>query len=345
MKKIWGICLPLLTVLLASPTAAAPVSFQGKTVTLIVPYAAGGGTDTAGRLVAEYFARLLPGKPSVIVRNMPGADGKAGMNYFVQQVKPDGYTLAVGTGTSSDPLHYRKPQARFDPTKFAFIGGLGRGGYVLLIDKNAEPRLYDKSAPPVTMGTLSGLQRAAMSGTVWGIEFLGWNARWITGYPGTNQLVLALERGEIDMTATGISSQIRRLLDTGKIKILTSFDSAGVVRSEFGEVPVFANMLKGKIKDPTMQRAFEYYLSMMAIDKWVALPPGAPEPLADAYRLAFDRMSQDPEFLDRGRKMSEEFVPMTRRQVEALIEGLGDTPSEAIRFVDTLYKKQGLLAE
>src|SRR5712671_7907060 len=89
--------------------------FQGKTVTVIIGFAAGGGTNTFGRMAANFFAQYLPGSPTVIVRNVPGADGITAMNYFVEQVAPDGYSIAMNASTTSDPLNWRKPQARFDP--------------------------------------------------------------------------------------------------------------------------------------------------------------------------------------------------------------------------------------
>jgi hypothetical protein len=156
---------------------------------------------------------------------------------------------------------------------------------------------------------------------------------------------LALERGEIDMTATGVAGQVRRLLDTGKFTILTGFDSGGVVRTEFGSVPVFATMMHGKIGDPTATKAFDYYLGMMAVDKWVALPPATPEPIAARYRDVFARMSKDAGFLDRGRVMSEDFIPVTHVAAERLVSQLGATPPDALKFIDGLYRKQGLLSE
>src|SRR5437764_6732684 len=116
------------------------------------------------------------------------------------------------------------------------------------------------------MGSLNGTPRAAMGATVWGIEFLGWNVRWVLGYPGTSELVFALERGEIDMTSTGNASQIRRLLDTGRIKILARFESGGVVRSEFGDAPTFVAMMEGKIGEPAALKGFDYYSAMAATD-------------------------------------------------------------------------------
>src|SRR5262249_62385870 len=115
---------------------------------------------------------------------------------------PWGQPSAQNSRSPADPLNRRKPQSHYDPTKFAVIGGAGRGGVLLVINKEAERRLHDRQARPVVMGSLSGLPRSGMQMTAWGIEYLGWNARWITGYPGTAQLIVALERGEIDMTST-----------------------------------------------------------------------------------------------------------------------------------------------
>jgi putative tricarboxylic transport membrane protein len=337
-----GLCVGL-GVALTSPPAAAQVSFEGKTLTMIIPYPVGGGTDLAGRLAAEFFAKHLPGAPSIIVRNMPGADGIVGLNYFTQQVKADGLTLAAGAGTNADPLQYRLPQSRFDPTKFVYTGGVGRGGSFLLIKKDAEARLYDRRAEPVTMGSVSGIPRAAMAPTVWGIEFLGWNVRWVLGYPGTTELMLALERGEIDMTATSVTSQIRRVLDTGRIKILSRFEAGASSRPEFGDVPAFTKMIEGKLTQTVTSRAYDYSLATMAADKWFALPPGTPPPVVEAYRQAYARFSQSPEFLERGRRLSDDFVPMTVEEISDLINTIGNTPPEATAFLDSLHRKQGLV--
>ena len=121
-----------------SATAADPVSFKGKTVTMIIGFAAGGGTDLSGRLIAAYLGKYLPGEPTVIVQNMPGAEGMTAMNFFANQSKPDGLTLTMGSGSVADPINFRKPQAKYDPSKFLFVGGTGRGGTILIISNEAN---------------------------------------------------------------------------------------------------------------------------------------------------------------------------------------------------------------
>lgn len=346
-----AISFSLLAIVLGYSAARAdePFSFKGKTITMIIASAPGGGTDISGRLIANFLGSHLPGKPTVIVRNIPGAQGVTAMNHFVKQVVPDGLTLTMGSTSQADPLLYRKSNSLFDPTKFAFIGGAGRGGTVLLIRKDAEARLHDKNAAPVVMGSLGGVPRSGMQTTAWGVNFLGWNAKWVVGYPGTSDLLIALERGEIDMTATANLFQIQKFVDSGKFKVLTQSGTLrnGQVlpRPEFGDAPVIVNLVQSKIADPLAQQAFDYWGSLTALDKWIALPPKSPENYVQAYREAFQAAFTDPEFAEMGKKISEDLEPMSYQDVDLLVQKLGATSPEAVAFISAMLRKQGLEPE
>ena len=333
-------------VALATSAAAQPVSFQGKTVTMVIGYAPGGGTDAAGRVIAQFIGKYLPGSPAIVVRNVPGADGLTALNLFVQQATQDALTITMGSSTMSDPIHYRKPQAHFDPTKFGIIGGAGRGGTTLIINREAEKRLYDKAQKPVIMGSLGGVPRSGMQTTAWGVAFLGWNAKWVVGYPGTNDIVAALERGEIDKTSTANLFQIKKLLDGGQVKFLMqtgSLENGKLVgRPDFGSAPVFPEVMKDRITDPVAKQAFAYWSSLTQIDKWVALPPNAPPAMLQAYREAYQKVSADKEFLELSRRISEDFAPMSAQDVETLLNTLGSTSPEAIEYISAMLRKQGL---
>ena len=338
-------------ILLASPITRAqePVSFAGKTLTVIVGSPAGGGTDASARLIASLLASYLPGKPNALVRNIPGAQGITAMNYFVKQVVPDGLTLMSASTTQADPLLYRKPQSQYDPTTYAFVGGVGRGGTVMLIRKDAEPRLYDKRAMPVVMGALGGVPRSGMLTTAWGIEYLDWNAKWVVGYRGTNELLIALERNEIDMTSTGNLFQIQKFLQTGRFKILSQSGSLQkgrtVPRPEFGEAALFANLIKGKISDPNVQRAFDYWTTMTSLDKWIALPSRTPEAMVRTHRAAYEAASFGTDFVELGKRISEDLEPMGHDDVTFLIERLGGTTSEAVNAISVMLRRQGIESE
>jgi tripartite-type tricarboxylate transporter receptor subunit TctC len=348
---VCGLALGLGAAGIAVGVAAEPVSFKGKTITMVIGYPSGGGTDASGRLIASFLGSNLPGSPSIIVQNVPGADGLTAMNYFVQQVRPDGLTVTMGSGSQSEPTHYRTPQAHFDPTRFVFIGGAGRGGSALVIKKDAEARLYDKSLPPVIMGTTSGAPRSNMEMAAWGREFLGWNLKWVIGYRGTSDVFLALERGEIDMTATGNLAPFAKMLQGGKFKILVQTggrigDGAFTGREDFGDAPLIPVMMDGKIKDPVAGAAFKYWLALHSgAEKWLALPPDAPAATAQVYRDAFDLMVQDKGFQARSKTLSDDFTPIGWRDVERWMKDLGATSDDAIAYISDMMRRQGARSE
>jgi tripartite-type tricarboxylate transporter receptor subunit TctC len=344
VAAVWIIGLAMVGMSCAS--AQDTPSFKGKTITLIVGSEPGGGTDASGRTIAPYLRKYLPGQPNVVVQNMPGAGGMTALNYFVQRTQTDGLTAINGSISMIDPISFRRSSSQYDPKTLRFAGGIGRGGTVIFINKNAEPRLFDKSKKPVVIGSVLAIPRSAMQPALWCIEYLGWNAEWIVGYHGTNEVMLALDRGEIDMTSTGNIFQIQERVNSGQLKVLNqsgSIENGQIVRrQDFGDAPLFPDLMKGKIKDSTAQKAFDYWVALNSGDKWLALAPGTPEPIVAAYRDAFKQIAADPEFLERGEKISEGFAPMTARDVEGIAQTLADTPPEAIDYTKALMRKQGI---
>jgi hypothetical protein len=335
-----------LLLIVAPATAQEPPSFKGKSISMIVGSPAGGGTDATGRLIAPFLAKYLPGSPTVIVRNVPGADGVVAFNYFVQQAKPDGLTVIAGGGPDIDPLRYRVPQAHYDPVKFEYVGGAARGGTTMVIRSAAVRRLHDFGAPPVTMGIVAAIPRSGELIAAWGIGFLGWHAKWITGYPGTNALMLALQQGEIDMSATANLFALREPIANGSIKVLvqsgTLQNGKIVPRPEFADVPLLSDELAGRMNDPLAVKSFNYWRAVTLVDKFLALPPGTPAPVVEVYRKTYREMAADPQFTALGRKISEVFTPLSDRDVASQVEAVAATPTDAITYLDKLLRRQGL---
>jgi tripartite-type tricarboxylate transporter receptor subunit TctC len=175
--------------------------YQGKTLRILVSSGAGGSTDAAARLVSRYIAKYIPGNPKVTVQNMPGGSGIIANNYFATEAKPDG--LTVLQDASSGVMNFMRggPTVKYDPRKFKMIGGVSRSGTLLMIRSDARARFANRSAKPVVVGDTDGI-RTWIAMTVWGAEYLGWNLRWIYGYPGSRELQLAIRQGEIDMWST-----------------------------------------------------------------------------------------------------------------------------------------------
>ena len=335
-------------VAIAASEAAAQneVSFKGKTITMIVGSSAGGGTDASGRLIARFLRKYLPGQPNIVIQNMPGANGITSVNHFVHRTQPDGLTVMVNSNSQIDPIVYRNSSAQYDPKSLRFVGGIGRGGTIIFISAKAEPRLYNKSEEPIVIGSIDATPRAAMQPAVWGIEYLGWNAKWVVGYPGTNDVMMAFDRGEVELTSTGNIFQIQDRLNGGQLKILNQSGAIEngklVSRAEFGNAPLFTEQMKGKIADPVAQKALDYWIALSNADKWVALAPHTANNILETYREAFRKLSSDKELLDVGERISDGFSPIAARDFEGLVRTLADTPPEATDYIKGLMRKQGL---
>jgi tripartite-type tricarboxylate transporter receptor subunit TctC len=340
-------CLPALLALAAilcltpSASASEAVSFEGKSVKMIIPTTTGGGTDVVARLFARFLGKYLPGKPTIVPQNMPGGGGISPLNFFAQQSKPDGLTILFSSSTEADPITFRAPQAQFNPSKFGIIGGFSFGDQLLVIRTEALPRLLDKSQKPVVMGAVAGQPRGGMRMTLWGNRYLGWNTKWVTGYPGSSDLLLALERGEIDMTSFAREYIADKLTDTSKYKFLyvdglgKNIPPSG--RADFDSAPKFVDAMEGKIDDAKMQAAYDYWRAGVLF-KWTALPPGMPQAIIDVYRDAFMKVAADPEFAQLAGQVMRGYAVISPEEMVKYVDALAATSDEALKATDELVR-------
>jgi hypothetical protein len=239
------------------------------------------------------------------------------------------------------------PAVRYDPAKFAFIGGIENAGTLLIASRPALARLAAPTDPPVVMGQVGGARTAGLI-AVWGAEYLGWKLRWVTGYQGTPQLVFALQRGEADMMDTASYAVVEPLLARGGFAAVLQtgvFAKGELVRREgFADVPLLSQLLEGKLSGAT-RSAFASWLRTVEIGKYYALPPNTPAEYLAAYRAAFERMQDDPEFRQLARQaIDPDYVMMSAADTRNLIEDLVATPAEALEFINRLRHKYGLPA-
>ncbi len=329
--------------------ANAEVSFKGKTIDVIMGSAPGGGTDGTTRLVGTYLEKYLPGNPSMRYRNIPGGHGAKGLNFFAK-AKPDGLTWAGGSSSHTDPNALRKGVVEYDPTKFFYFGGVSRGGSIVFIRKEALPNLTDKSKPPVVVGVLDG-NRSWEQMIMFGKEFLGWNVRFVVGYPGTSFMLLAVRRGETHMMGTSNLSLLQEMFATGDFVGVAQLGGGSMAddnieaRTNFEKIPTFPSIVKGKISG-LPERAFDFWTALNDIDKWYALPPGTPKDIVEAYRTAWAKMVKDPEFIKQGKTLfSADFTPVPGERQQEMIQKTAYPAKEISAYMDELKTKHGLPAE
>lgn len=283
----------------APSVAAADFDFTGKTVTLIIPSRPGGGTDSVGRMVGRFMQAYLPGKPNVVFSNIPGVAGVKALNFFVQQVKADGLTFYSGSSSNIEPNVMRNPAVQYDPKTLMMVGAFPAPTSVVVLRKDAMSRLHDKTKPPVVKGDETA-DRTTDQMAVWGPNYLDWNVRWVLGYPGTQEMILALHRGEIDMLITYGDSLLHQFEKDGGFVFVAqtgeSRDGQLVRGARFPDVPVFSDLIKPKLKDARAIKAFEAWENLSRIGKWVALPPNTPPEIVATYRKAFLEMTKDEAF-------------------------------------------------
>lgn len=335
--------------LAAGTPRAADVSFAGKTVTVIITSNVGGGTDNVGRLMGRYLREYLPGKPTIVHQNIPGAGGIKGLNYFVQQVKPDGLASIVGSASNLDPTMIRTPSVQYDTKKLMMYGGFPAPSGVLILRKDASPRLTDKSRPAVVMGSENAV-RTSDQMAVWGPEYLGWNVRWVVGYPGSAEIVLAAMRSELDMIATYERSLINQLEQTGNFMFpVQTGDVQGgkfVAHPRFADVPVFSDLVKPRIKNREELKAFEAWETLVQVGKWMALPPGTPDAIVATYRKAFADVVQDKQFrAEAPASLGENFTTATGEEMADVARRADAISDETLKFFDQLRQRVGIRVE
>ena len=321
-------------------------SFAGETVTMTIGFGAGGSVDLYGRTLGRYLVRHLPGQPSLVVVNQLGAGGVVALNSWIVKSKPNGLSITVGAESQADPDALLRTQAKYDTRSFNYVGGLTAYSQGLFVAKDAVARLYDKSKKPVLMGIVGSTLRSGNYQVLWGAAALGWNVRWIRGYPSTSELRQALERGEIEMSTFGSSRDIKNLLDTGNFKVViqggTVKDGKRMPRAVFGDAPILADLVKGKITDPLEKKAFEYTENVSQVGMWLALPPKTPAPIVAAYVKAFNETLKDPEYQADFAKIDPDSLVASKSDIESLIAKLATVSPQTLDYVKQEMKRQNV---
>jgi tripartite-type tricarboxylate transporter receptor subunit TctC len=344
MNRIFAQCMAisLFVGLASAPLAGAADApfYEGKTIRFLIASGPGGGTDTAGRLVARHLSKYLPGSPKIVIQNMGGGGGTIGNNYFANEVKPDGLTIMQDSSSSVASFARGGPSIKYDPRKFKIIGGVARPGSLLMIRNDARARFTDKSAKPVVVGDTDGI-RNWIAMTVWGTEYLGWNLRWIYGYPGSRELQLAIRQGEIDIWATQNAKLVMDLQREGVAQIICTEEDRR--REDFPNTPTFLELLGAKKPSGLSWQAYQAWAGAPELDKYLVAPEGTPENLVKLLREAFAKIMRDPEVDKEGDKFfGDGWKAIGHDKLETVIRDHVAIPREAKDYITKLRQKYNL---
>ena len=191
-----------LALVLTSPALAADF-YQGKTLTVIVGYAPGGGVDASARAITRHLGRFIPGHPNIVVQNMEGAAGIVSLNHLDRRVAPGGLTLAIPGRSWYIEAIARRSSIGIDPTRLTYIGSPGAVSAAAFVHARSGITSYAAlrlASKPVTFGALGATTPTAMAPAL--LAANGAPVKVVLGYVSTARVLLALEQGEIDGTFT-----------------------------------------------------------------------------------------------------------------------------------------------
>ena len=325
------LCGAILSGALTCSAVAAPVRaddfYAGKTIDLIVGNAPGGGFDIYARTIAQHLTRHIPGKPTVVVKNMPGAGG-ARAGHYVSAVAPkDGLTIgAIMPGTIMAPLLEEKPDTTFDPAKVLYLGTANTGTYICVTLDRSKTKTFDQALTQKTV--MGGIAAGNSVNDIANLikNMTGAQFDLVAGYKGTVEIALAIERGELDGVCgwnwSSAKSQKPDWITNRRLNFLAQIGlepNSELTRMGAPEIWSY-------IKDDERRKVAEIVVSQQAFERPYFAPQGIPAERIAALRAAFDGTTGDPQFLTDAGKIGLDISPMSGDKLQQIVEKLYSTP-------------------
>jgi tripartite-type tricarboxylate transporter receptor subunit TctC len=350
MQMLRRLAVALLALAALTPQARADAVsdfYKGKRLNMIIGYGPGGGYDTYGRVLGQHLGKHIPGNPTVVIQNMPGAGSLKAANYIYAVAPKDG--TAIGIFARNMPLLgllKTDQNVQFDPRKFTWLGSsssFANDAYLLLTRKDATVKTVEDArkpgGPPLLLGTTAeGTSSDAMPVVL--RDMLGFNIKSISGYTDSGQLFLAMERNEIEGRTVGLSAVRANKPDwikpDGMMQVLVVFGRA-TRHPDFPNAPT-ARELARNDKDRALITVLEvpYTLSRPFVG-----PPDIPADRAKALQEAFMATHKDPEFLRDAERLGIDVSPIDGNAVLKLIDDISKTPPEQLKSIEKLIEGGG----
>jgi tripartite-type tricarboxylate transporter receptor subunit TctC len=305
--------------------------YAGKQLSLLISSTPGGGYDAYARLLARHMGRHIPGNPTVIPKNMPGAGGLTMANYLYARAPKDGTELGtVQNGLPFEKVfHLISPEGQnavYDSTKFGWIGSMTQTVFVTVTWHNAPVKtLAEAMSKESTLGaSTTGSDSHVLA--VLSNNLLGTKFKIVTGYDGSTAVDLAVERGEVDGEAgkdwTTLMSTRPQWITEKKVNILLQMGMKP--HPDLAGVPMAIDLAK----TPEDRRIMEMIFAKYGMARPILVPPDIPPERREALRKAFDDTMKDPEFLAEAKKLNMEISPVSGRDVEALVTKIMTAPAD-----------------
>jgi tripartite-type tricarboxylate transporter receptor subunit TctC len=298
--------------------------YQGRTVTILVGHSAGGGFDTYARVISRHLGKYLPGNPSVVVNNMPGAGTIISANYTFNQAPKDGTLINSFDGGIVPSQLYGSSAVQFDLTKLNYIGAPDTFKYIMAVTKKpgiTKMEEFIAGGKQIVVGAVpnTGIGHAAMLLK----EVLGANVKLVSGFKGTAEIRLAMKSGEVDSVITGWETlRVTNLQDfeSGEWLILSQWVDEPLPDLPQKNVPLIYQFARNEDE----RQLFK--LGLIKPNNYArpyALPPGVPQDRVKAIEAAFQKTLRDPELIAEAERSKLNVSPISGAELRGMIlEGL-----------------------
>jgi len=290
--QLLRVALGVIALLAIAGRAVAQDFYAGKTLTIIAGLPPGGGVDGEMRVLTKYLPKYIPGHPNIISRNMPGAGGIILANHLYNAVAADGLTLGM-PGRSGFLLSNVVPQKgiNYDLTRFSYVGSAGSAANALWLHRRTGiTSLADlkRAKREIIIGALHARSENAIAPRVMA-SYEGWPLKVVTGYGGFNEVMIALERGEVDGLFShegSIANTRPDLIASGAVKAILQSDTA------YPGVPLVADA----ISDPNARALLALTTTPSQVGLPLLGPPGIPKERLDVLRASYLHLMEDQDY-------------------------------------------------
>jgi len=301
--------------------------YKGKTISVSVGGTPGGGYDLDARVLARHLGKYIPGNPGLVVQNVPGARGLTNVNRLYASARRDGTAMAViQRGLLTAP--WLNPQGvQYDVMKLHWLfSTAAEPGVAIMWHTSGFRSAQDVQAREAVIG---GAGDSAIIPQVYNFT-AGMKFKIVSGYPGTADVVLAMERGEVQgigyYSWSNIAAKNPEWLKDKKISVL--FQTGETRQADLADVPLASELATSA----QMRQVQDLWLAPLETARPYAMPPETPAERVEAVRKAFAAMLDDKEFQDDARKSGMLIDPRTHEQIEAILKRVSTTPPEVIEL-------------
>jgi len=326
-------------VVLAGLACAAGVEdfYKGCNVTLVIGYSVGGGYDAYARLLGRFIGKHIPGNPAIVPEQMTGAGSLRSANFIYSVAAKDGSVF--GTFSRSMGISPLVDKAEFDSRKFTWLGSVTDDNTICVTWNTSPIKTWDDF---LTKPSKFGGEGAGSDPDIWTLLYknvFGAKAQLVSGYPGTNDVVLAMERGEVDglcgISWSTIKSRHPEWLTGHSVNIIVQ--AALKKEPEISAVPLATDLTK----TPEQLQIIKLLLVSQAMARPFAAPPDIPADRKAALIAAFDATVKDADFLAEAQKLSFDVRPVDATTIDAMLAEVYQTPKDVIARATKAISSEG----